>query len=132
MLGHTRLSIIDLSANGRQPMQDPETGNCVSFNGEIYNYRILRAGLEAEGDRFYSRTDTEVILALYRRYGVESLSRLRGMFAFVIWDEGKKRLLLVRDRMGKKPLNYAVTGNGIALCSEIRALARHPVRRQDF
>jgi asparagine synthase (glutamine-hydrolysing) len=107
-------------------MVDPETGNCIVFNGEIYNFLSLRSECEAQGDKFRTRTDTEVILALYRHYGVDCLKRLRGMFAFAIWDEKNERLFLARDRVGKKPLNYALVNGGIVFCSELAPLARHP------
>ena len=126
ILGHARLSIIDLSPLGRQPMVDPETGNCIVFNGEIYNFLSLRSECEAQGDKFRTRTDTEVILALYRCHGVDCLRRLRGMFAFAIWDERNEKLFLARDRVGKKPLNYALVNGGIVFCSELAPLARHP------
>ena len=126
ILGHARLSIIDLSPLGHQPMVDPETGNCIVFNGEIYNFLSLRSECEAQGDKFRTRTDTEVILALYRRHGVDCLRRLRGMFAFAIWDEKNDRLFLARDRVGKKPLNYTLVNGGIVFCSELTPLARHP------
>lgn len=126
ILGHARLSIIDLSPLGHQPMLDPETGNCIVFNGEIYNFQSLRNQCEVAGDRFRSHTDTEVILALYRRHGVDCLRHLRGMFAFVIWDERQQRLFFARDRVGKKPFNYAVLENGLVFCSEIDPLSRHP------
>lgn len=126
VLGHARLSIIDLSPLGHQPMLDPETGNAIVFNGEIYNFQTLRRDCEAAGARFRSHSDTEVILALYRRYGVDCLSKLRGMFAFALWDAGRRRLFLARDRVGKKPLNYALTPNGLVFCSEIDPLSRHP------
>ena len=126
-LGHARLSIIDLSAAGHQPMLDPETGNAIVFNGEIYNFQALRAECERAGDRFRSHSDTEVILALYRRHGRGCLQRLRGMFALAIWDAGRRELFLARDRVGKKPLHYALTpGGGIVFASELDALARHP------
>jgi asparagine synthase (glutamine-hydrolysing) len=125
-LGHARLSIIDLSPLGHQPMLDPETGNSIVFNGEIYNFQILRRELEAAGDHFRSHSDTEVILALYRRHGVECLQRLRGMFAFALWDESRKRVFFARDRVGKKPLNYALVEGGVVFCSEIDPLVRHP------
>ncbi|MGO9485445.1 MAG: asparagine synthase (glutamine-hydrolyzing) [Rhodomicrobium sp.] len=125
VLGHARLSIVDLSPLGHQPMIDPETGNCIVFNGEIYNYRELRRDFEGAGARFRSNTDTEVILALYRRYGTGCLAKLRGMFAFAIWDERQNRLFLARDRVGKKPLVYALTDRGIVFCSEIHPLACH-------
>lgn len=132
VLGHARLSIIDLSPLGHQPMVDPRSGNTISFNGEIYNYRELRKELEAVGEKFRSATDTEVILALYRRHGTECLSRLRGMFAFAIWDEQGKRLFLARDRVGKKPLNYAIAGEGLVFCSEIDPLSRHAKVSRDL
>jgi len=124
-LGHARLSIIDLSPAGHQPMPDALTGNAIVFNGEIYNFQILRKECEAAGDVFKSRSDTEVILALYRRHGVGCLNLLRGMFALAIWDERRQQLVLARDRVGKKPLNYAVTPSGIAFCSELHPLSRH-------
>lgn len=126
VLGHARLSIIDLSPLGHQPMIDPLTGNAVVFNGEIYNYRELRKACEAAGDSFRSESDTEVILALYRRYGPSCLAQLRGMFAIALWDARDQRLFLARDRVGKKPLNYAVTPSGLVFCSEIYPLSRHP------
>lgn len=122
--GHTRLSIIDLSPAGHQPMADPLTGNAIVFNGEIYNFQLLRRDCEAKGDLFTSYSDTEVILALYRRYGVDCLKYLRGMFAFVIWDEERQRIFLARDRVGKKPLNYSVTTTGLTFCSELYPLSR--------
>ncbi|OQX10980.1 MAG: asparagine synthase (glutamine-hydrolyzing) [Desulfobulbaceae bacterium A2] len=132
VLGHARLSIIDLSPSGHQPMLDPETGNCIVFNGEIYNFLQLRQECETAGYRFRSQTDTEVILALYRYNGVECLHKLRGMFAFALWDEKEQRLLLARDRVGKKPLNYALLDGGIVFCSEIDPLSRHPAISRDM
>lgn len=126
VLGHARLSIIDLSPFGHQPMVDQESGNAIAFNGEIYNYAALRKLCEAEGYRFQSHTDTEVILALYRRDGVECLAHLRGMFAFAIWDEARKRLFFARDRVGKKPFNYSIDSRGFVFCSELDPLSRHP------
>jgi asparagine synthase (glutamine-hydrolysing) len=126
VLGHARLSIIDLSPAGHQPMLDVITGNAIVFNGEIYNFQELRKKLVSAGDLFNSHSDTEVILALYRRHGIECLRFLRGMFALVIWDEKRQRLFLARDRLGKKPLNYAATKSGLAFCSELHPLSRHP------
>lgn len=126
VLGHARLSIIDLSPLGHQPMLDAATGNSIVFNGEIYNFQALRKECEAAGDVFRSHSDTEVILALYRRHGVGCLKFLRGMFALAIWDEQRQHLFMARDRVGKKPLNYAVTSTGVAFCSELRPLSRHP------
>lgn len=125
-LGHARLSIIDLSPSGHQPMLDGETGNTIVFNGEIYNFAALRQRCEEGGYRFQSHTDTEVILALYRMHGTACLAYLRGMFAFTIWDEARKRLFFARDRVGKKPFHYALGSQGFAFCSEIDPLSRHP------
>jgi asparagine synthase (glutamine-hydrolysing) len=132
VLGHARLSIIDLSPLGHQPMIDPETGNAVVFNGEIYNFQSLRRECESAGDRFHSHSDTEVILALYRRHGADCLRFLRGMFAIALWDAGKQQLFMARDRVGKKPLNYALTKHGIVFCSEIHPLASHPAISRDM
>ena len=127
VLAHRRLAIIDLSEDGRQPMCDPETGNVIVFNGEIYNFEALREDLARDGLRFRSRSDTEVILKAHARWGAEHLSRLRGMFAFALWDAGKRTLLLARDRLGIKPLYLAgVTRPGgaqtLLFASEVRAL----------
>jgi len=126
VLGHARLSIIDLSPLGHQPMVDPVTGNCIVFNGEIYNFKLLRQQCEAKGDHFRSQSDTEVILALYRRHGVDCLRHLRGMFSFAIWDERQQRLFFARDRVGKKPFNYVLQENSLVFCSEIDPLSRYP------
>lgn len=125
-LVHRRLSIIDLSPLGRQPMQDAITGNVLAFNGEIYNYLELRQQCEREGEVFLSRSDTEVILALYRRHGTDCLRHLRGMFSIALWDHGRQRLFLARDRFGKKPLHYSLTPDTLLFCSEIHPLALHP------
>ncbi len=130
VLGHARLSIVDLTPHGHQPMLDPETGNCIV--GEIYNFQMLRKECQDLGDTFRSKSDTEVILALYRRHGVACLKKLRGMFAFAIWDERNQCLFLARDRTGKKPLNYALVSGGIVFCSEIDPLARHPNVSQEM
>lgn len=124
-LGHTRLAILDLSAAGHQPMHEEATGNAIVFNGEIYNFAALRKECEADGYRFRSHSDTEVILALYRRHGIDCLRLLRGMFAFALWDEREQRLFFARDRLGKKPFHYAESAQGFAFCSEIDPLARH-------
>ena len=121
-LAHTRLSIIDLSPAGHQPMPNGDGTVWISFNGEIYNFLELRARLEREGVRFRSRTDTEVIMALYERHGVECLAHLRGMFAFAIWDEHRQRLFIARDRLGKKPLFYYRDGERFMFGSEPKAI----------
>ncbi|MEM9481311.1 MAG: asparagine synthase (glutamine-hydrolyzing), partial [Verrucomicrobiota bacterium] len=119
-LGHRRLSIIDLST-GDQPMHD-DCGNVIAFNGEIYNYVELREELKAKGHVFKSSSDTEVILAAYREWGVECQNRLNGMWAFAIWDSQAKRLFLSRDRIGEKPLYYAGWGGSLLFGSEIKAV----------
>ncbi len=124
-LGHTRLAVLDLSSAGHQPMLDESTGNAIVFNGEIYNFTALRKDCVKDGYQFFSHSDTEVILALYRKHGVDCLRFLRGMFAFGIWDARKKRLFFARDRVGKKPFHYAVSSDGFTFCSEIDPLARH-------
>src|SRR5271157_3752012 len=121
-LGHRRLAILDLSPLGHQPMQDPATGNWIVFNGEIYNFRELRHELESAGAAFRSQSDTEVVLAAYRVWGEDCLTRLRGMFAFAIWDAPRNRLLLARDPMGIKPLYFYQSENAFAFASEVRTL----------
>ncbi|MEK7245962.1 MAG: asparagine synthetase B, partial [Pseudomonadota bacterium] len=124
---HTRLAIIDLSPAAAQPMVSDCGRFVIAFNGEIYNFRSLRAELEAAGERFRSASDTEVLLALLKREGEAGLSRAVGMFAFALWDQERKELTLARDRLGIKPLLYApLAGGGIAFASEIRALKEHP------
>jgi len=125
-LAHRRLSIIDLSAAGHQPMQDPETGNQIVFNGEIYNFRALADELQAAGCTLRSNSDTEIILQLYRREGVAMLRRLRGMFAFAIWDVRERALVLARDPYGIKPLYYAEVDGTFVFASQVRALRRLP------
>jgi len=120
-LGHRRLSIIDLES-GHQPMQDDSGRFTIVFNGEIYNYRELREELIKKGHCFKSQSDTEVILVLYREYGVGCLEKLRGMFAFALWDSKEQKLFLARDRVGKKPLFYFLDNNTFLFGSEIKAI----------
>lgn len=120
-LGHRRLSIIDL-AGGAQPMQSEDGQVTVAFNGEIYNFQQIRAELESSGHRFRTSSDTEVLLALYQARGLAALGRLRGMFAFGLWDAPKRTLHLVRDRVGIKPLYYARTANRLVFGSELKAV----------
>lgn len=122
-LGHRRLSIIDLSPAGHQPMLD-ENGNAIVFNGEIYNYKELRQQFSNES--FKSDSDTEVLMKLLAKDDVATLSKLNGMFAFAYWNESKKKLLLVRDRLGKKPLYYSFQNGILAFSSEVRALLTLP------
>jgi len=121
-VGACRLAILDLTAAGHQPMRDAETGNWLAFNGEIFNFRELRSELESRGCRFRSNCDTEVLLLGYRVWGEGVLARLRGFFAFAMWDEAQQTLLLARDRLGIKPLYYAETRGGFVFASELRAL----------
>lgn len=123
-LGFRRLRIIDLSPEADQPMANEDGAVRVVFNGEIYNFRTLRAELEAKGHHFRTRSDTEVIVHLYEEEGAAAVARLDGMFALAIWDERQKRLVLARDRAGKKPLFYQQTQNGVVFASEIKAFFR--------
>ncbi|HTO13366.1 MAG TPA: asparagine synthase (glutamine-hydrolyzing), partial [Candidatus Binatia bacterium] len=124
-LGMTRLAIIDL-VTGRQPMTSEDGNATIVFNGEIYNFRALRAELEARGQRFRTRSDTEVILRAWELEGEACVERLRGMFAFAVWDARRRTLFLARDRVGKKPLYYWQGGGAFVFASEIKALFRHP------
>ena len=121
-LGHTRLAIIDLSVAGHQPMSYNKERYWITFNGEIYNYKEIRAELEKHGHRFKSASDTEILLAAYAEWGASCLGYLRGMFAFAIWDKQDQELFLTRDRFGIKPLLYAQVGNTFLFASEIKAL----------
>lgn len=120
-LGHRRLNIIDL-AGGHQPMANQAGTVHISFNGEIYNYRELRRFLESKGVRLRTQSDTETILGLYDLYGEHCVDHLRGMFAFVLWDAARRRLIAVRDRLGIKPLYMLRRGSTVAFASEIKAL----------
>ncbi|MEA2568099.1 MAG: hypothetical protein QOI24_100 [Acidobacteriota bacterium] len=119
-LGHRRLAIIDLSPGGAQPMRRGEL--VISFNGEIYNYRELRGGLEARGKTFVSQSDTEVLLALYEEKQERMFGELRGMFAIALWDGARRRMVLARDPYGIKPLYYADDGATVRVASQVRAL----------
>lgn len=128
-LGNRRLKIIDLSSAGHQPMRSQDGHVVLTFNGEIYNHADLRAELRARGYMFRSQTDTEVLLATMLEWGTAGLARLKGMFAFALWDERKRSLLLVRDRLGIKPLYYSHVGDSFAFASEIRSLLSSGIRR---
>jgi len=130
-LGHRRLSIIDLSAMGHQPMASADEQLWITFNGEIYNFQSLRRDLELQGYSFRSTSDTEVILCLYREHGPACLKLLRGMFAFALWDRAKRQLLLARDRIGKKPLYYYLDDKTLIFGSELKSILTDPsVRRE--
>jgi asparagine synthase (glutamine-hydrolysing) len=123
-LGHRRLSIIDLSERGAQPMAAADGKLVISFNGEIYNYRELRSELQALGRTFRTESDTEVLLQLYDEYGTAMLDKLRGMFAFALWDGRRRSILLARDPFGIKPLYYADNGKTLRAASQVNALLR--------
>lgn len=122
ILGHRRLSIIDLSALGKQPMSNEDGTIWITFNGEIYNYKSIKEDLLRKGHIFSSSTDTEVIIHGYEEWGIKVLDRLRGMFAFGIWDDSKKELILARDRIGIKPLYYYYDKKKFIFASEIKAI----------
>lgn len=124
--GHRRLSIIDLSSNGQQPMQTADGKMCITFNGEVYNFQELKTDLLQKGYSFKSNTDTEVILYLYKEYGESCLALLRGMFAFAIWDKDASILFMARDRIGKKPLYYYYDGARIVFASELKSVVADP------
>jgi asparagine synthase (glutamine-hydrolysing) len=125
VLGMRRLSIIDLDG-GHQPVHNEDGSVWVVFNGEIYNFKTLRKLLERQGHRFYTDTDTEVIVHLYEQYGEACVEKMRGMFAFAIWDGHRKTLLLARDRLGIKPLFYTIVDGRLAFGSELKVLLRLP------
>jgi asparagine synthase (glutamine-hydrolysing) len=130
VLGHRRLSIIDLST-GKQPISNEDGTVWVVFNGEVYNFKDLRRDLIERGHLFKTNTDTEVIIHLYEQYGDECVSQLEGMFAFALWDERQRKLLLARDRVGIKPLYYCITNGNLLFASEIKALITDPsVKRE--
>jgi asparagine synthase (glutamine-hydrolysing) len=121
-LVHTRLAILDLSPAGHQPMSTPDGRYWITFNGEIYNFQYLRSQLVAQGVEFQTHTDTEIILRLYERDGIDCLKHLRGMFAFAIWDDWQKVAFLARDPLGIKPLYYWQSGSTLVFASELRTV----------
>ena len=121
-LAHTRLSILDLSSAGHQPMSTSDGRYSITFNGEIYNFQELRENLISQGEKFHSQTDTEVILKLYQKIGSDCVQHLRGMFAFAIWDDLEKTCFLARDPLGIKPLYYYQLGTTLVFASELRAV----------
>jgi asparagine synthase (glutamine-hydrolysing) len=125
-LAHRRLSIIDLSQHGHQPMMDESGRYVLSYNGEVYNFQELRIELEKLGHAFYSKSDTEVVLKAFAQWQEKAIEKFNGMFAFAIWDRQEKTLILARDRYGIKPLYYTIAKNQLIFASEIKALLQHP------
>jgi asparagine synthase (glutamine-hydrolysing) len=125
-LGQRRLAIIDLDHRAAAPMANEDGSIWITYNGEVYNFRELRADLEEKGHRFRTEGDTEVIVHLYEEYGVDCVLRMRGMFAFAIWDARRKRLFAARDRLGKKPFFFTNTGRALVFGSEIKAILANP------
>ena len=130
-LGHRRLSIIDLET-GKQPIHNEDKSIWIVFNGEIYNFLELREELREKGHQFYTNSDTEVIVHLYEDLGQDCVRKLNGMFAFGLWDQREERLLLVRDRLGIKPLHYAEVDGQLVFASEIKALLKHPAVKREI
>ncbi|HSE97076.1 MAG TPA: asparagine synthetase B, partial [Blastocatellia bacterium] len=125
-LGHRRLAIVDLSPAGHNPMPNEDERVWIVFNGEIYNHQSHRASLINKGHEYRSRADTETIIHLYEEYGLDFVSRIEGDFAIALWDSRKIRLILVRDRIGVKPLYYTIAGGRLIFGSEIKAILAHP------
>jgi asparagine synthase (glutamine-hydrolysing) len=125
-LGMRRLAIIDPSPAGHQPMCNEDGSIWIILNGEVYNFLEMRPALEQKGHRFTSKTDTEVVLHLYEENGADCVHQLRGMFAFAIWDGPRERLMLVRDRLGQKPLYYTIINDSLIFASEIKAILQYP------
>ena len=130
IFGHDRFSIFDLSPQAAQPMKDAENGNVIVFNGDIYNFKTLRKELQSQGHPFKTQSDTEVLLKAYAQWGDDCLLRLRGFFAFALWDAAKQRLLLARDHVGAKPLYIYQNDGEIRFASEFRALLASGVPRE--
>jgi asparagine synthase (glutamine-hydrolysing) len=131
-LGHRRLSIIDLSEAGNQPMETPDGRYAISYNGEVYNFQELRTELQALGHRFKSRTDSEVVLHAFAEWREDSLLKLNGMFAFAVWDRLQRRLTIARDRYGIKPVYWAKSGDTFLFGSEAKAILAHGTLRAEM
>ncbi|MBT5021850.1 asparagine synthase (glutamine-hydrolyzing) [Candidatus Woesearchaeota archaeon] len=130
-LGHRRLSILDLSVKGKQPMQDKEKEIVITYNGETYNFQKIKKELEIKGYKFESTTDTEVLIAAYKEWGINFVKKLNGMFAIGLYDKKNNKFFLVRDRLGIKPLFYTRTKNKLIFSSEIKSILIHPdVKKQ--
>ncbi len=131
-LGHRRLSIIDLSEKGSQPMKDENASVIIAYNGEVYNFKDIRKELKEKGYDFRSETDTEVVLYAYKEWGISCIRRFNGMFAFALWDRKNKKGYLARDRYGIKPLYYYKDGEKLVFGSEIKAILKHPEIKADL
>ncbi len=133
-LGHRRLSIIDLSEKGKQPMCNEEGNIWVVYNGEIYNFKEIKTDLEKKGHKFRSSSDTEVIIHAYEEYGLKCVNIFNGMFAFALWDSKNKKIILIRDRLGIKPLFYYFNklSNKLIFASEIKSIITHPLIKRQF
>lgn len=131
-LGHRRLSIIDLSERGHQPMKNEDGSLWLTYNGEVYNFETIKKELEKKSHQFFSSSDTEVVLRSYLEWGIDGVKRFRGMFAYALWDKQKKRLVLVRDRAGIKPLYYYFNGGLFIFASEIKAILQHPQVKKEL
>ncbi len=131
-LGHRRLSIIDLSPNGRQPLCNENSTIWTIVNGEIYNFKALREELISQGHIFRSQSDSEVIVHTYEQYGEDFVLRLTGMFAIALWDSVGKKLILVRDRLGIKPLYYAQCDSKLIFASEIKAILKYSAFKKEL
>ena len=130
-LGHRRLAVLDLTPTGHQPMLTKDGQYVLSYNGEVYNFKELRAELESLGHQFWSSSDSEIVLHAYAQWGSECVKRFNGMFAFAIWDRNKKELFLARDRYGIKPLYYTFTDKGFIFASEQKAILTNPSVRKE-
>lgn len=130
--GHRRLSIIDLSDAGKQPMSNPQETLWITFNGEIYNHLEIRKELEKLGYKYHSGTDTETIIYAFQEWGISCLDKFNGMFAIGVWDENEKCLYLIRDRVGIKPLYYTTTNGSLMFASEIKAFFKHPAVKREI
>ncbi|MFQ6032204.1 MAG: asparagine synthetase B family protein, partial [Candidatus Zixiibacteriota bacterium] len=131
-LGHRRLSIIDLSVSGRQPIYNEDKTVAAIFNGEIYNFQEIREDLIKKHHQFATRTDTEVIVHAYEEWGIDCLRKFNGMFAIVIYSVLEQKLFLVRDRLGIKPLYYYEDEGNFAFASEIKALLKYPYFKKEL
>ena len=130
--GHRRLSIIDLSKNGRQPMSDVEKNIFLTYNGEIYNFQELKRELIQKGHKFQTKSDTEVIIEAYKEWGIDCVKRFNGMFVFGLYDKKNKEFYLVRDRLGIKPAYYSNFNNQFVFCSELKGIINYPKFKKEL